>query len=174
MGTGHPKPIRRSTGTATPAAGVSEPEGGDVPRLPVRRELGKSVRRVRQLERSTGDRGDRTPHVRDFTVGEGLPSITTVRDEIQDYVDVLLGRVAPPIDKGVSTLAEVASAYYARAREIEMILLRGELDGHVIRGSAQYRYRTGELRSFIELAKNCWELGSRRITVAQMALDEGA
>jgi hypothetical protein len=88
-------------------------------------------------------------------------------------VDCLLGRVEPPIDNGISTLAEVANAYYARAREIEMILLRGELDGHILKGTAPYRFRTGELRSFIELAKNCYELGSRRITAAQIAYDEG-
>lgn len=81
-------------------------------------------------------------------------------------LDVLLGREAPPIDMGPGTLAEVANAYYARGKEIEMILLRHELNGEISRGSVQAKFRTGELRSFIDIAKAAYELGSRRLTMA--------
>lgn len=94
--------------------------------------------------------------------------MTGLRAELADYVDVLLGRQEPPVNTGESTLAEISNAYYSRAREMEMQLHGLELEGHVLKGSGHYRFRTGELRSFIELAKQCYELGSRRITMAQM------
>jgi hypothetical protein len=84
---------------------------------------------------------------------------------------VLLGRVDPPIDKGVSTLMEVADAYYARACEIEKVILRAEADGNVIKSSKTAQFRTGELRRFIEVAHNASRVGSRRITVAEKELN---
>lgn len=78
--------------------------------------------------------------------------------------DVLLGHKEPPIDKGVLTLFEVADAYFARAKEMEQVIMRAEADGQVIRGSKTYKFRTGELRSFIEMSKGAAELGSRRVT----------
>lgn len=87
-----------------------------------------------------------------------------MRDEIAGYKDVLLGRVNPPIDVGVLTLMEVAEAYHARAKEIEMELLELENTGAILRGSNPYRFRTGYLRSFIEMTSKTIELGSRRVT----------
>lgn len=86
--------------------------------------------------------------------------------ELSDYVDVLLGRVQPPVDKGVLTLMECAEAYHARAKEMEMELLELEAEGAVIRGSRPYKFRTGKLRSFIELTAKTIDLGSRRVTHA--------
>lgn len=108
----------------------------------------------------------RSTKVRAFDVGAGLPNLNDLRDELDGYWEVLLGRDDPPIDSGVSTLAEVANAYYARAKEIEATILRMEAMGAVLRGSHHYRFRTGELRSFIEAASKSYELGSRRITIA--------
>ncbi len=95
----------------------------------------------------------------------------TMRQELREYTDVLLGRVPPPIDKGVSTLMELAEAYHARAREMEAILHEAEADGYVLKGSKPYRFRTGQLRSFIELTRGAIDMGSRRITVAKMEYD---
>jgi len=78
--------------------------------------------------------------------------------------DVVMGRVEPPIDKGVMTLMEVADAYFARASEMEQVILRAEADGNVIRGSKTNKFRTGELTSFLRLASHASELGSRRVT----------
>jgi hypothetical protein len=91
-----------------------------------------------------------------------------MRAELSEYMDVLLGRIDPPIDRGHLTLMEVSEAYHARAREMEAMLLRAEADGIVVRGSKAYKFRTGELRSFIELAKGAIQLGSRRITALQI------
>lgn len=106
--------------------------------------------------------------LRAIKVGQEILSTSGVSSELQDYVDVLLGRRPPPEDYGVIALFEIASAYLARALEIKMALHRAEREGVVKRGEPMYRLRTGELEDFIELAKNACELGSRRVTVANM------
>lgn len=77
--------------------------------------------------------------------------------------DVLMGREDSPV-RGVLALMEVAEAYFSRAAEMEQIILRGERDGRISRGSALYKFRTQELRSFKEMASSAAALGSRRIT----------
>lgn len=109
--------------------------------------------------------------VRAFKLGEGY-DLVRMKQEIEGYVDVLLGRLPPPLDKGVLTLMECAEAYHARAKEIEMTILELEAEGAVLRGSRPYKFRTGYLRSFIELASKTIELGSRRVTTA-IATAEG-
>lgn len=109
-----------------------------------------------------------TPHqtghgVRYFRLGEGF-DYRAMKEELGEYKDVLLGRLDPPIDRGVMTLMEVAEAYHARAKEIEMELLELENQGVVLRGSNPYKFRTGFLRSFIELTSKTIDLGSRRVT----------
>jgi hypothetical protein len=102
-------------------------------------------------------------------VGQGLPDVDELWDEIHGYVDVILGRVESPIETvGYLGLAELATAYHARALEIEMLIHNAEREGVVIRGSQLYKFRTGELRSFIDLTKRAAELGSRRLTQEQL------
>jgi hypothetical protein len=67
---------------------------------------------------------------------------------------------------------EVADAYFARGKEIEQKIYRAEAEGQVSKGSPFYRFRTGELRSFLELVKAAGELGSRRVTHAKMIQEE--
>jgi hypothetical protein len=110
--------------------------------------------------------------LREAQVAQGLGSPEELSAEIKGYVDVLLGRVDPPIDAGIMTLMEVADAYFARACEIDMLIHEAEREGDVLRGSKHYRFRTGELRAFLDLTKRSAELGSRRITLAQLALQE--
>lgn len=86
--------------------------------------------------------------------------------------EVLMGHQPPPIDNGVMTLMEVASAYLARAYMIQAGIHELETDGQVTRGDLLYRIRTGELRDFIELARGAVELGSRRVTAAKMEYDQ--
>lgn len=83
-------------------------------------------------------------------------------------IDVLLGRIDPPIWKGEMTLMEVADAYHARAQEIRLLIYRGEMDGTVKRGSPYYLFRTKQLAAFIDLVKSTVALGSRRITARQL------
>jgi hypothetical protein len=133
--------------------------------LPVR----GSDRRVRTARPVvTKDRQSATGKLRAVPLGEGVPPITSMVEELQDMTDVLLGRIEPPIDAGHLTLMEISDAYFARASEITMLLQRAEREGTVTKGSAHYRFRTGELRTFLELARRASELGSRRLTEEQL------
>lgn len=98
----------------------------------------------------------------------GLPPVQQLSDELEDMRDVLFGRVASPMNSPYLELMEVATAYYCRAKEIEGLISKAERDGEVTRGSALYKFRTGELRSFIELSKEAANLGSRRLTHEQL------
>jgi hypothetical protein len=95
---------------------------------------------------------------------EGLPEPDALHDEFIGYVDVLLGRQPAPVESPYLQLAEVATAYFARGQEIDMLIHAGEREGKIHRGSPYYRFRTGELRAFLEMAKKCAELGSRRLS----------
>jgi len=103
-----------------------------------------------------------------FRLNEGLPSLTEMQAELDGYMSVLLGREEPPIDRGDMTLLEYANAVYSRAMEMTMLLQRAEASGVVVKGSKAYKFRTGELRSFVELASKAVDLGSRRVTYAKM------
>lgn len=91
-----------------------------------------------------------------------------MRDELDEYTTVLLGNAEPPIDNGVMTLLEYANAVYSRAMELTMLLQRAEASGTVVKNSRLYKFRTGELRTFTDLAAKAIDLGSRRVTAAQM------
>lgn len=115
---------------------------------------------------------DPSKTLRGFDVEVGLGNITAMRVELQDMVDVLTGRVPPPINAGHLTLMEVADAYYARASEMTMLIQRQEADEQVGKGSLLYKFRTGELRTFMELAKRASDLGSRRLTKEQLTFEQ--
>lgn len=66
------------------------------------------------------------------------------------------------------SLMEYANGVYSRAVEITMLIQRGEAQGHVAKHSDHYKFRTGELRNFVELSRQAIDLGSRRITAAKM------
>lgn len=108
----------------------------------------------------------------DTEVLEGLPGVEEIHDELLGYANVLLGRADPPTEMDtVLDLMEVAGAYYARAKEIEMLIHWEEQNRRVIRGSPYYKLRTGQLRSFIEMAKMLAELGSRRLTQERLMFE---
>jgi hypothetical protein len=111
-------------------------------------------------------------HARAVPLGEGIPNITVMREELADMKDVLLGRKPFPIEQGDLTLMEVADAYYARAAEMTMLIQQAEADGFVAKNTAQYKFRTGELRTFMEMAKRSADLGSRRLTQATLRFDQ--
>jgi hypothetical protein len=96
---------------------------------------------------------------------QGLPPVEDLHDELLDYANVILGRADPPFElDGLLDLMEVAATYYARAKEIDMLIHWEEQNRRVIRGSPYYQFRTGQLRSFIEMAKMMADLGSRRLS----------
>lgn len=105
-------------------------------------------------------------------VGEGLQALNSMKKELDQMLDVLFGRVASPIDRGILTLMEVSQAYFARGQEMTMDILRQEQEGMVLPSSALSKFRKGELRHFLELTKSAIDLGSRRVTVAQQQYEE--
>lgn len=89
-------------------------------------------------------------------------------DEITEYCHVLLGRVVPPVQSPYLQLAEIAAAYHARGRELEMLIYLGEQNGSIVRGDRYYKFRTGPLNSFLEMSKRLYDLGSRRLSQEQL------
>ena len=139
--------------------------------MSVRRESGR-VRTSPVIPPSaTNDRQSATGLLRAVPVGRGIPSIPSMMEEIQDMTDVLMGRLAPPIDAGHITLMEIADAYFSRASEMTMLLQQAEREGAVTKGSSHYKFRTGELRTFMEMARRASELGSRRLTEEQLQFE---
>jgi len=108
----------------------------------------------------------------DVPVGSDLPSPEEIQDELLYYCDVLLGRIPPPIDNVYLTQQEVATAYLARAAELEMKILWEEQNHRVIRGHILNRMRTGQIRTFIEMAKKVADAGSRRLTQEVLLNDQ--
>lgn len=121
------------------------------------------TRVVRKIKREAPYRGYSRDRVRVIAVGSGLPPIDEIEAELREYWDVLLGRVDAPV-KGVLALMETADMYYARASEINSLILKGERDGTIKTGSEYKKFRTGELRDFREVARRAAEIGSRRLT----------
>lgn len=105
---------------------------------------------------------------------EGLPSPEEISEELLGYANVLLGRADPPqgLNSFFLDLMEVAAAYYARAKELDMLIHWEEQNRRVIRGSPYYKLRTGQLRSFIEMAKMMADLGSRRLSLERMLSEQ--
>lgn len=110
--------------------------------------------------------------IRQFDMQAGLPSLSILQSEVQDMWDVLLGRVEPPVNHGVSTLMEVADAYFCRGSEIAALILERERKGEIGASHAHAKFRKGELRLFMEAAKRAADLGSRRITISQIQSEE--
>ena len=121
--------------------------------------------------RPTSHHPDGKRRLRAVVLSEGLPTPSSILGEIQDMTDVLLGREDPPIDRGALTLMEVADAYFARASELTMLIQKAEREGQVPRGSGYYKVRTGELRTFLEMAKRAADLRSRRLTLEQLQFE---
>ena len=130
--------------------------------------LKKKTLRARSPDLPKSKKAIRHGHLRAFELGEGLPNITQMAVELQDMTDVLMGREEPPLNVGVLTLQEVADGYFARASEMTMLIQQAERRGQISRGHALYKFRTGELRTFMEMAKRAAELGSRRLTDEQL------
>jgi RNAse (barnase) inhibitor barstar len=125
----------------------------------------KTIRKPKEVKR------DPKRTLRAVPLGSGRPSIPKMEDELDEMWDVLLGRKEPPAHFGTLSLMEVADAYYSRASELTAILQRAERDGFVTKGDALYHFRTGELRTFREMAAKAADLGSRRLTEDQLLFE---
>lgn len=133
--------------------------------------MSRVIRRPSSIPSHEHDHQPVGSKVRELQVGQGLPELEDLEEELEGYMDVLMSRVPPPIEAGVLTLMEVADAYYSRACEIQYLIQKAERSGAVFKGSNYYRFRTGELRAFQELTKRAAELGSRRLTQARLMHD---
>jgi hypothetical protein len=103
----------------------------------------------------------------DVETPPGLGTYEELFDELLDMLHVLQGRADAPVSSPYLGLMEVATAYIARAFEIEMLLLQLEHEGD----HALQKFRTGPLRSFIDAARKMVDLGSRRLTQEQILSD---
>lgn len=121
-----------------------------------------------KIRRGTSQDVQMGEHLLAVPVGYGLPEVDVLEKEIDEMVDVLLGRTQSPVQSPYLAMQEVATAYFARAQELDALIHRAEREGTVFRGTPHYRFRTGELRAFIELSRRCAELGSRRLSQEQL------
>jgi len=87
-------------------------------------------------------------------------------EEIDEYMDMLLGRTPLPVNNGIMSLMESATYMFARAGEITGKLQEAESKGYITRGSQHYKFRTGKLRTFMDVCSKTIELGSRHVTWA--------
>lgn len=100
----------------------------------------------------------------DVKLPDGLEPYDEMMDELLDMTRVLKGAADAPVSSPYLSLMEVATAYLARAYEIEMLIHAGEHGGQIERGDDLYKFRTGPLRSFIDMARKMTDLGSRRLS----------
>lgn len=108
----------------------------------------------------------------DVEVDAGLPTAEEIQDELLYYCDVLLGRQMPKIQSPYLELCEIASAYYARASELDILIHWEEQQQRVMRGHPLYKMRTGQLRTFMDMAKKMADLGSRRLTQESLLYEQ--
>lgn len=121
------------------------------------------MKRLKAIKRDAPYKGYTSNRLRNIRIGVGLPPVVELQAELDEYMDVLIGREDSPV-RGVMGLLETADIYYARASELTAMIQRGEADGSIPKGSEYTKFRTGELRTFRELAGRAADLGSRRLT----------
>lgn len=128
-----------------------------------------ALNKKKRLPRKTQEENH---HLRLFGVADGLAPLPVLQAEIDEYWDVLLGRVPPPIpEHRTDALMETADAYFARASEITAMIQRAEQEGTLVRTSPYVKFRTGELRTFMDVCKRAADMGSRRITMFQIRIE---
>lgn len=108
------------------------------------------------------------------SLGSGLPPLGECLDELTRYAEHLLTFLEQGEAAWINNrmdLLEVSSAYLARAYDIQRRLCQREQRENLGRGTPEQRFRTGALESFINQAKVCRDLGSRRLTHAQLTYE---
>jgi hypothetical protein len=117
-------------------------------------------------------------NLRPVTVSEGLPDPDVLHEELQGYLDILIGRARVPniTYENSLMLMELADTYYTRGQEIKFRLhaLERRKEVRSTRDSQDpyYKFRTGELEDFLEACKRSVETGSRRLSALQYELDK--
>lgn len=108
----------------------------------------------------------------DIKLPDGLEEYDEMMTELLDMTRVLKGTADAPVSSPYLSLMEVATAYLARAYEIEMLIHQGEHGGQIERGDDLYKFRTGPLQSFINMARKMTDLGSRRLSQEALLADQ--
>ncbi len=123
-----------------------------------------------------GGQGGLSSALRPLEVLHGFPTPEEISTEVAYMFKVLTGEISPPIDIGVTTLMEVADAFYARAYELTSYIHRAERRGETPTGRGSggeyYTIRTGELADFLEACKRSVETGSRRLSAEQLRFNQ--
>lgn len=115
------------------------------------------------------------PSLQSFSVVDGLPYPQQIREELQGYRNILMGRKHPPqaVDlKSPLALMEVANMYFARACEVEQLILAKQDEGEIPKSGSYQQLRTQEIRSFKELSKSMVDVGSRRMTEQRVLFEQ--
>ncbi len=110
--------------------------------------------------------------LQDIPLGADLGTEDELIEEFLSYANILLGRADAQLDSPYLDLMEHAAAYYARAKEVEMLIFGEEHARRVVRGHPLNKFRTGQLRSFIEMSKMLADVGSRRLTQERLLEDQ--
>ena len=134
--------------------------------------MGKKVKRTVKVVKGVEHPHKYKGKVRQFRLGQGLPTPKAIRRELKGYKRVLMGFEDPPMEKGVMTLMEVAEGYFARACDIEQEILEAMAEGRITKNSEYGTLRTQEIRSYKELFKSATELGSRRLTFESVRVQQ--
>lgn len=133
--------------------------------------MGKKKRTVK-VTKGVKQKPSYKGRVRQFRLGQGLPSTEAIRKELKGYKRVLMGFEDPPIQRGVMTLMEVAEGYYSRACDIEQEILEAQQEGRIPKTGEWNTLRTQEIRSYKDLFKSATELGSRRLTFENVRMQQ--
>jgi len=127
-----------------------------------------SAQRRMRGRKSDESNSPNTGKVTTVWIGQGADKLPDLKQEIDGYWEMLNGRRPLPVRNGVASLMESATGMYVRASEIASRIHRGEQEGTITRNSSWYRFRTGELRDFLDACSKAVELGSRLVTVAKL------
>lgn len=108
----------------------------------------------------------------EVSVGTGLPTVDEMNEELLYMCNVLLGKEESPVQSPYLGLCEVATAFYGRGCELDMLIHMAEQEEQIPRGHPLQKLRTGQLRTFNEMARKMADLGSRRLTQERLLYDQ--
>ena len=154
---------KATSSSSAPTRASASPSRTGTRRKVSARTLGEAQAEVLQSQSS------RSPSL--AWLGDGV-NLRSIEAECKGYWDILTGRSPLPIDNGVLSLMETATAIHTRACELTALIQEGEEHNVIPKGSGLYKYRTGPLRALIAASERTLELGSRRVTVWSTEMEE--
>ncbi len=101
-----------------------------------------------------------------------LPDVNDWADELEQMELVLMLKLPLPVDDPRVGLLVTAGSYHTRASSMKRTIQRLEREGTISRSHDLVKFRTGELRTFMEMASKVFDSASRALTAAKLAFDE--